>query len=226
MDSRLARRLPWRRSIIRAVSGSPSRFDLGEEPAFETLARGGLRGAPEQTVALLQDAWDELDAWISVAMRSLRVPTHLREDCAQEVWLRLWRARGSYRGESVGELRTWIYRISQREFYRLLDAARRKPLSQAEGAQAEDEPERELAVSTELPDEPLGEEEDKSALAACIRALEERLRQVIELLYSERAPSEREVAGMVGVSKSQVNVLRQKALASLAQCLRQKGVVA
>ena len=54
--------------------------------------------------------------------------------------------------------------------------------------------------------------------------LEERERAVVELCYAADAATEREVAACLGVSKSWVNVLRQRALLALRNCLIAKGV--
>ena len=140
----------------------------------------------------------------------------LRDDCGQNTLLRIWRARESYRGSSIDELAAWMHRICQREHLRLLDAHRRR-----------DDPGGSDDAGAEEPADSASERTDtRRALERCIAHLEERERAAVELLYSVEAPGERGVATVLGVSKSYVNVLRQRAIGKLRLCLRGKGVTA
>lgn len=228
-------------SSRRAVGPQPSKaLDRGRldwprmgtlaaaEEAFEALARGGLRARPLDAWALVERAWPELERRLSVLLRALAVAREFREDCGQEVLLRVWRGRDGYRGGSRGELLAWIARICQREHARLLEARARRPRSETDEHHEDDDTSFEQrAASTDDPTaQAIEHGEALRALAACIEGLGADERSAVELLYSAEAPSEREVALVIEVSKSQVNVLRQRALARLAECLRRKGVEA
>lgn len=198
------------------------------EDAFEALARGGLRARPLEAWALVERAWPELERRLAVLLRALAVAHEFREDCGQEVLLRVWRGRDGYRGGSRGELLAWLARICEREHARLLEARARRPRSETD--EHHDDDETTLGERAALIDDPTAQAAEHTEalreLAACIAGLGADERRVVELLYSADAPSEREVALVIEVSKSQVNVLRQRALERLAECLRRKGVEA
>lgn len=184
--------------------------------AYEELARGGLAGPEPRAWELVQRAWPELVSTLEVFLRARRVPENLAQDCGQAVLARVWRFRSSYRGGTPSELAAWMYRITLNEAARAVTR---------EGPAPEDESALEShADARPTADELIEERDDLRALAECMDALDERQREVVELLYSAEPRTEREAVAVLGVSKSYVNVLRRKALDQLARCLQGKGV--
>jgi RNA polymerase sigma factor (sigma-70 family) len=197
----------------------------GSSDAFEELAAGGLAAPEARAWALFDRAWPAVLGRVQVFLRSRGVPTFLREDCGQSALVRVWRFRTSYRGSTAPELAAWMYRITQNEAARAIEQWRREvSWRRPEPPGAADESLGELAQTGELPGDDAESRDALRALDQCLGGLDERQREVIELLYSGNPLSEREACGILGVSKSYVNTLRQKALAQLARCLEGKGV--
>jgi len=197
------------------------------DDALCELAEGALSGDGAEAWACFDRAWPALLRQLAIFQRALGVRPNIRDDCGQAVLLRVWRGRTDYRGHSLPELKGWLHTICRREHARLLEGSSRQPRLESELAR--DEADTDLNSSLEAREQPdqhstdalVAARDELSALEACITRLDDNLREVTELLYSAEAPSEREVAELLGCSKSQVNVLRQKALRALAACLKQ-----
>lgn len=187
------------------------------ERAIERLARGLLRADAGRALACVEEAWPALERDLASFIRALRVPPRFAEDCGQATLLRVWRGRREYRGATRAEFFAWLYRICRNECWRSLgkagDGAR--ALAATDGDELES-PTVGPAARAELGDE-------QRAIERCLAELEPEARQVVELLYSDRGPTEREVAAMIGRSKSRVNQLRQAALRALRSCLERRG---
>ena len=200
------------------------------DQALRELAEGKLSSPADQAWEAFDRAWPALLKLLATFQRSLGVRPDLRDDCGQAVLTRVWKARTNYRGASAPELVGWIYTICRREHIRLLEADAKRPKSISEltitpGDNA-------LSATTALEETPqqttgaiVEARDELSALEDCMSRLDGDLREVTELLYSADALSERDVAKLMGCSKSQINVLRQKALRALSTCLQAKGCV-
>jgi len=199
------------------------------DDALRELAQGALSGSGADAWAVFDRAWPALLHKLATFQRALGVRSNLRDDCGQAVLLRVWKGRSDYRGTSLSEFLAWMRTICRREHARLLESQARHPRPESELANSERDEEVNSRPSTdELPGEQTTDSlvdarDELRSLEECISGLEESLLEVTELLYSADAPTEREVAEILGCSKSQVNVLRQKALRALAACMEQKG---
>lgn len=198
--------------------------ELRAVEALEALGAGALRESPARSWELFDCAWPVIEARVGVFLRSLRLSQEFREDCGQNALLRVWRSRESYRGHSADEFWAWAYRICRHEAFRMAERRGREAVREGDAAEdakledwAADLARDETAEDSEAADE-------ARALEECLAGLDERGRSVVELLYGPDASTERAVAMMLELSKSYVNVLRQKALQALEACLRAKGV--
>lgn len=196
--------------------------DLDAEAALERLAAGALRGPAAEAWELFDRSWPVWTRRLAAFLRSLRVPENLREDCGQNALLRVWRSRETYAGRTASELLGWTHRICQREFHRLLEAEGRAP--RREGEPDETGGAAEPGDGSDDPATAALASDAERALEECLARLEPRRRAAVELLYAADALSERQVAEVLGLSKSAVNVLRQTSLRDLAACLRGKGI--
>lgn len=193
--------------------------------AFEELAGGGLSGGERHAWELLERAWPEVLGRIEVFLRSRRLAADLMEDCGQAVLVRVWRFRTGYRGSSTAELSAWMHRIASNEAARAQRTTSRElALSSASAVAVAPDPLEELPDTRPTPQDLVQSGDELTALEQCLEGLDERMRGVVELLFASEPISEREAAEVLGVSKSYVNVLRQKALAALARCLGKKGI--
>ncbi|MFT7485648.1 MAG: RNA polymerase sigma factor (sigma-70 family) [Candidatus Paceibacteria bacterium] len=195
-----------------------------QQEALELLASGSLREAPGRAWTLFEEAWGLLDSRLGTYVRSFRLAEEFREDCGQNTLLRVWRAREDYRGHSLDEFYAWMYRIARHEAQRLTDRAGRGPLREAD---ARDGTGIEDMDPGGVHDMALGSAESaeqSQALEGCMQGLENRQRELVELLYGPEPATERAVAMMLEISKTHVNNLRHAALDALALCLKQKGI--
>jgi RNA polymerase sigma-70 factor, ECF subfamily len=102
------------------------------------------------------------------------------EDATQEVFLKLYRALGDFRGES--QIATWIYRITFNVCVSMRQKRRRDhPLA----LEAEDERLSEIPDPGAGPDDRLAERDRRERLATCIAELPEREAAAITLFYME-----------------------------------------
>ena len=197
-----------------------------EEEALEALAAGGLRAGAREAWELFEQAWPALSGRLAVILRGLGVPNGIREDCGQATLLRVWRARGTYRGGNRAELYGWLRRIAQREFLRLLDMQTRSPTTETDRLPpGSSGPVLELESCADPTAEGAERSDTRRALEDCLAHLKQPQREVIELLYAADPLTEREAAAALERSKSHVNTLRQQALEALETCLRRKDVM-
>jgi RNA polymerase sigma factor (sigma-70 family) len=198
------------------------------DQALRELATGMLSGPADQTWEVFDRAWPALLKLLATFQRSLGVRPDLRDDCGQAVLTRVWKARMNYRGTSAPELAGWIYTICRREHVRLLEADAKRPRSTSELATTSGDDSMSVtdaleATPRQSTDSIVDARDELNALEDCMSRLDGQLREVTELLYSADAPTERDVAKLMGCSKSQINVLRQKALHALSACMQAKG---
>ncbi len=204
-------------------------MDTDADIALRELAEGALSGSGQQAWTAFDRAWPAILRRLATFQRALGVRPKFQDDCGQAVLLRVWKSRLSYSGDSLPEFLGWMHTICRREHSRLLelDARHPRPESDLESSRP-DEDLKSRPLTHELhasrtTEARVGARDELSALEKCISKLDDGLREVTELLYSADSMSEREVAGVLGCSKSQVNVLRHKALQFLAACMREKG---
>ena len=149
------------------------------------------------------------------------------EDLCQEVFLRVYRARGRY--HPTAGFRTWLFTIAVRLCLNDLRARKRErrvivPLPQGEGEEGEEGIIESIAdAGVEDAHEAVERRELEEAVAAAIAALPSSQRSAILLLRFEDL-SYREIAEILGLSpmavKSLINRGREKLRASLKTYLR------
>lgn len=124
-------------------------------------------------------------------------------DAAQEVFVRVYKSLGAFRGES--SVSTWIYRITRNvctDFLR-----KRRGVVQSLDAEEDDEPKKEIADESNSPERIAERNEKIQAVRKAISALEDNQREVITL-YDINGLSYEEIADVlkcpVGTVKSRL----------------------
>jgi RNA polymerase sigma-70 factor (ECF subfamily) len=159
-----------------------------------------IQRAIEGDERALRALWSQHAPHIDAVVRRLAGDPDLAEDIAQEVWIQIFRALPSYRGES--QFGTWAHRIAVN---RTLNALRRtRRLAKIETAMEED------TISVE----PVG---DRSMLRATIDAAAARLSpgaRTVFLMHDVEGYTHEEIAKELditpGGSKSQLFKARAK----------------
>lgn len=186
------------------------------------LAAGRLRAEPQSSWELFQAAWPLLQRYVVLRLAGGGLSGDRLGDCAQNAFVRIWAHRRSYRGSSEGEFWKWITRICDNERFRFTRRSARHDLA-ADGMPAA-APNPGLAGSI-APDVDTVELDDAClALRACLAGLAPLEAEVVQIIYFEPALSERAAAQLLDLSPATVHKLKVQALASLAACLRSKGI--
>ena len=181
---------------------SGCQIGLDGEEAFRRLALGGMRGSPSEAFDLFCIAAAKIAGHIVAYLRRLRVCESNLRDCRQEVLLRVWGKRGTYKGCNEKTLYGWIRSICNHEATRLPP---RKPRSDPDG-EPWNPPAPGPSPETTVQDMELFEH-----LHACIDKLPGEQRQVVELIYFGGL-DQRQVARIMDCSQAQVYKLKEKAL--------------
>lgn len=171
-----------------------------------------IQRAIEGDERALRSLWSQHAPHIDAVVRRLAGDPDLAEDIAQEVWIQIFRALPSYRGES--QFGTWAHRIAVN---RTLNALRRtRRLAKAETDMEED------TVSVE----PAG---DQSMLRASIAAAAARLSpgaRTVFLMHDVEGYTHEEIAAELGItaggSKSQLFKARAKLRRLLAHLVDER----
>ncbi len=160
------------------------------------IVRRAIEG-DERAMRLL---WNQHAAHVDAVVRRLAGDPDLAEDIAQEVWIQIFRARPSWRGDA--KFSTWIHRVA---INRSLNALRRtKRLSATETGIEED------SVMVE-------QDSDRSMLAQSISEAARKLSpgaRTVFLLHDVEGYTHEEIATELGItpggSKSQLFKARAK----------------
>jgi RNA polymerase sigma factor (sigma-70 family) len=139
-------------------------------------------------------------------------------DVSQEVFMKLWRTAGTYRGEC--SVTSWVIRIARNT---ALDALRRRSSHQADSLTLEDEDGK--ATERAIPvldgeNDPVSSYERKERIAAVRRAISELCdehREII-LLRDIQGLSYAEIAGLLGLEEGTVKSRIHRA----RNCLKEK----
>jgi RNA polymerase sigma-70 factor (ECF subfamily) len=173
------------------------------------LVRRAVDG-DERAMRLL---WAQHAPHVDAVVRRLAGDADLAADIAQEVWIQIFRALGSWRGES--RLSTWIHRIAVNRALNALRSHKRR----RGGEVAIDE--------VELPVEPEGE---RAMLAATIEEATRQLApgaRMVFLLHDVEGYTHEEIASALGItaggSKSQLFKARAKLRRLLAPLVDRGG---
>ena len=146
--------------------------------------------------------------------------THIAEELAQEVFLRVYRARATYNAEA--KFSTWLYRIaSNLSVNYLRDTKHERP----EMAVSLDEPDEETGTTLDLADKSLDAEQQilrRERLAAIKRhvtALPERQRNAV-LMHKYQGMDYRQIAEVLNISESATKSLLFRAYETLRERLK------
>lgn len=139
---------------------------------------------------------------------------HDAEDLSQEVFIRAYRAIGSFRGES--RLRTWLYRITVNC---AIDSRRRQRLATVPLEDGGDDdrpraPAAALASADPLPDAVLEDGALQAGLRRALRRLTPRERSVFVLRHYNDLPL-REIGAMLDIAEGTVKALLFRAVRRL-----------
>jgi RNA polymerase sigma-70 factor (ECF subfamily) len=171
----------------------------------ELLIRRSINGDERAMQAL----WARHSPRVDAVVRRLVADTDEAADVAQEVWIQIFRALPSYRGES--QFSTWIHRIAVN---RTLNAMRKHRRLSA------------IEVSIEEDTLCVDEDHDKTFLAESIEAAAARLppgARTVFYLHDVEGYTHEEIAGELGIttggSKSQLFKARAKLRRLLAHVI-------
>jgi RNA polymerase sigma-70 factor (ECF subfamily) len=146
--------------------------------------------------------------------------THIAEELAQEVFLRVYRARQTYNAEA--KFSTWLYRIaSNLSVNYLRDTKHERP----EMAVSLDEPDEETGTTLDLADKSLTVEQNivrrerLEAIRRHIQALPERQRNAV-LMHKYQDMDYRQIAEVLNISESATKSLLFRAYETLRERLK------
>jgi RNA polymerase sigma-70 factor, ECF subfamily len=146
--------------------------------------------------------------------------THIAEELAQEVFLRVYRARATYNAEA--KFSTWLYRIaSNLSVNYLRDTKHERP----EMAVSIDEPDDETGTTFDLADKSLDAEqqilrrERLLAIKRHVQALPERQRNAV-LMHKYQGMDYRQIAEVLNISESATKSLLFRAYETLRERLK------
>lgn len=137
-----------------------------------------------------------------------------RQDLVQDIWLNIWQALPSFRGECTE--RTFVFRIAHNRAVNHITHWRRRrtePLDEADP----------LDCSTPDPERAATEREQRERLQAAVLALPLALRQAIVLMLE--GLTHREIAAVLGISENTVAVRLTRARAALAKTMALQGAL-
>jgi RNA polymerase sigma-70 factor (ECF subfamily) len=151
-----------------------------------------------------------------LALRMGAAPREAQDIC-QEVFLRVYRKLGSFRGEAA--LGTWIFRIAMNEVSRVRrEGAVRRALGALIGREPDPEPAR-------APDEPLYRAEAFRELQAVLARMKPKQRSVF-VLYELEELSTEEIAQVLGCPVETIKSRLRHARADFERLRRQRTLVA
>ncbi|MHC4940254.1 MAG: RNA polymerase sigma factor [Planctomycetota bacterium] len=144
------------------------------------------------------------------------------EDYVQETFLRVWRARATYR--PIGKVSTWLYQIAKHYWFNEREKQKRRPFHSVAGG---DDAQAQLAnvadAGSELAPQAVAEaSETRRAIESAVTGLSEKLR-VVFVLARYRGLPYAEIAEIVdipvGTVKSRMSLAEKQLRSSLANVL-------
>ncbi|HWR17013.1 MAG TPA: RNA polymerase sigma factor [Terriglobales bacterium] len=147
--------------------------------------------------------------------------THLAEELAQEVFLRVYRARSTYNAEA--KFSTWLYRIaSNLSVNYIRDTKYERP----EMSVSLDEPDEETGTTMDLADKSINAEQDlirRERLAAIkkhVQALPERQRNAV-FMHKYQGMDYKQISEVLNISESATKSLLFRAYETLRERLKE-----
>jgi RNA polymerase sigma factor (sigma-70 family) len=188
--------------------------------ALARLAAGGLRAGPDEAWLWLEAAWRPVERFVRARLLSRHLSAGQLEDCGQNVFVRVWQFRSSYRGTTEAEFWRWLTQICDNE---------RRRLGQREGRRAmaslplEDEAPPGEQVGADAADA-ANRREELAAVRLCLDELDDKRRRVLELVYFDPELPERAIAELLECSPANVHKLKVEGLRLIQACLGRKGI--
>ncbi len=144
------------------------------------------------------------------------------EDYVQETFLRVWRARETYR--PIGKVSTWLFQIGKNYWFNEREKMKRRPFhSVAGGDQAQAQLQNVKEKSTEVaPDSGARAAETAAAIRKAVDSLSDKLRVVFIMARYQRLPYAEIAAALsipVGTVKSRVSLAEKNLRAHLQDFL-------
>jgi RNA polymerase sigma factor (sigma-70 family) len=157
-------------------------------------------------------AWEELVELYAVLVYTVAIRVGLSEadaeDCAQDVWLALYRKRNSIRDPKA--IPAWLIKTTRR---RAVELARRT-------RNASNEFEIQLSAESEAADNLVITAENQRILEQALSQLDPRCRMLLENLYLQgHGISYSRLAKQLGLSPNSLGPLRSRCLVKLAKIL-------
>jgi len=188
--------------------------DLSDHELMERIQSGD-----EQAFALL---WSRYAHALTNFFYQMCFDRVASEDYVQETFLRVWRARATYR--PIGKVSTWLYQIGKHYWFNEREKQKRRPFHAVAGgddAQAQFA-NLEQTGSDQAPDAVATASETGKAIEEAVSGLSEKLR-VVFVLARYRSLPYAEIAEIVdipvGTVKSRVSLAEQQLRRSLARHL-------
>jgi len=190
----------------------------------------GVAELDEDAALMLRAAEDDEEALNRLVMKYHRPITHflyrmvhseaVAEELAQEVFLRVYRARASYRAEA--RFSTWLYRIATNLG---VNHARDTKREREAGSVSLDEPDPESGIHLDVADattsveDRLVADERMAAIRAHVMALPERQRMAV-LMHKYQEMDYRQIGEVLKLSESATKSLLFRAYQSLRTSLK------
>jgi len=175
-----------------------------------------LRVLWSKVVAGDATAWEELVESYAVLVYTVAIRAGLSEadaeDCAQDVWLALYRKRNSIKDPKA--IPAWLIKTTRR---RAAEMARRTK-------RGSDTAESQLLGEIEAADTEAITAENRTILEQALKQLDPRCRMLLENLYLQgQSISYSWLARQLGLSPNSLGPLRSRCLAKLAKILEKMG---
>lgn len=158
-------------------------------------------------------AWRELvhrfEALVNTVARRCGLDSGDAEDCAQHVWMSLYRNRSKIRDPRC--LPKWLIMTARRRSFRIAQQNRRRTANR---------PGQETGDSTLLPDEEIERLERQAELEMALLQLDDRCQTLLRALFlAPREKSYREIAGELGLPINSIGPIRARCLNRLRRVL-------
>jgi len=214
--------------LLGAAPRRPAASKKAPMPAEQTTVNGSATVTDADLMLRVKDGDDAAFEYLAEKYRRpmlgfmYRVTrnTHIAEELAQEVFLRVYRARATYNAEA--KFSTWLYRIaSNLSVNYLRDTKHERP----EMAVSLDEPDEETGTTLDLADKSLDAEhvilrrERLAAIKRHVQALPERQRNAV-LMHKYQDMDYRQIAEVLNISESATKSLLFRAYETLRERLK------
>lgn len=191
--------------------------------AMARLAAEVWRADHPEFWELFDAAWPTLERFAKYRLMTFGVPEEMLKDCVQDFFLKVYRHRATYRGDSERELWGWLAKACDNAGRDAIsrELKRRKKIASSWMLYARH-------VETDKPSgDPScapGSAEALRAIRSCWRHLDDREQVVLAVRYFEPQLSQRGTAKALGYSPALICKIENRALVKLLKFLKQEGI--